>query len=82
VECQTRRFPTKTVTAEFKQLMHDPDLEATRGPGGTLIFVDGDQYCVVGPEFVSTEESDSYASGSTREEAIANYALRTASHSC
>jgi len=82
VECQTRRFPTKTVTAEFEQLMHDPDLEATRGPGGTLIFLDGGQYCVVGPEFVSTEESDCYASGSTREEAIGNYALRTASHSC
>ena len=65
------------MTAEFEQLMHDPDLEATRGPGGTLIFLDGDQYCVVGPKFVSTEESDCYAFGSTREEAIANYALKT-----
>ena len=65
------------MTLEFEQLMHDPDLEATRGPGGTLIFIDGDQYCVVGSDFVSTEESDCYAFGSTREEAISNYALKT-----
>ncbi len=64
------------MTPEFEMMMHDPDLEAARGPGGTLIFLDGDQYCVVGPEFNSTEESDCYAFGSTREEAIANYALK------
>lgn len=58
------------VTPEFELLMHDPDLESYPGPGGTLIFLDGDQYCVVGPEFVSIEESDCYAFGSTRDEAI------------
>ena len=31
---------------------------------------------VVGPDFVSIEESDCYAFGSTREHAIANYALK------
>jgi len=65
------------MTTEFEMMKNDPDLDATRGPGGTLIFLDGDQYCVVGPDFVSTEESDCYAFGATREEAIANYALKT-----
>lgn len=69
----------QTVTPEFELLLNDPDLESERGPGNTLIFLDGDQYCCVGPEFVSTEESDRYAFGSTREEAIANYRLRTGS---
>ena len=64
------------VTPEFELLTHDPDLEAEPGPGGTLIFLDGDSYCVVGPEFISVEESDCYAFGDTREEAIANYAVR------
>lgn len=63
-------------TEEFELLRADPDLQAEHGPGGTLIFLDGDQYCVVGPEFVDIEESDCYAFGSTREQAIANYAAR------
>ena len=65
----------ETVTPEFEALKHDPDLQAEAGPGGTLIFLDGDQYCVVGPDFVSVEESDCCAFGETREAAIANYAL-------
>jgi hypothetical protein len=56
--------------------MHDPDLESESGPGGTLIFLDGDSYCVVGPEFISLDESDCYAHGSTRQQAIANYAAK------
>ncbi|HEX6279648.1 MAG TPA: hypothetical protein VFZ49_06470 [Pyrinomonadaceae bacterium] len=64
------------MTAEFEGLLNDPDLESERGPKGTLIFLDGDQYCVVGPEFVSTEESDCYAFGATRDEAVANYFRR------
>ena len=63
------------MTSEFESMMNDPDLESTRGPGGTLIFIDGDQYCVVGPDFVSVEESDCIAFGDTRELAIANYAI-------
>jgi hypothetical protein len=66
----------RVMTAEFEMLKNDPDLESTRGPGGTLIFLDGDQYCVVGPEFTNVEESDWFAFGSTREEAIANYAIK------
>ncbi|HQZ97009.1 MAG TPA: hypothetical protein PLP21_11880 [Pyrinomonadaceae bacterium] len=65
------------MTEEFEMLLNDPDLESQRGPGGTLIFIDGGQYCVIGPEFVSMEESDCYAFGETREQAIANYALKT-----
>jgi len=65
------------MTPEFERLKNDPDLEAERRPGGTLIFLDGDQYCVVGPEFVSTEEGDCYAFGATKEEAITNYSLKT-----
>ncbi|MGI8812418.1 MAG: hypothetical protein ACR2IH_07805 [Pyrinomonadaceae bacterium] len=57
-------------------LQHDPDLEAERGPGGTLIFLDGQHYCVVGSEFVSVAESDCYAFGETRDQAIANYAMK------
>jgi len=64
------------MTAEFEMLKNDPDLEAMPGPGGTLIFLDGEQYCVVGPNFVSTEESDCYAFGASKEEAIANYGLK------
>lgn len=64
------------MTPEFEKMMHDPDLQATRGPGGTLIFLDGEQYCVVGPNFVSMEESDCYAFGATKEEAISNYAAK------
>ena len=64
------------MTSEFEQLKRDPDLQAQTGPGGTLIFQDGEQYCVVGPDFVSVEESDCYASGDTREQAIANFAAK------
>ena len=64
------------MTTEFEMLRNDPDLESTRGPGGTLVFLDGEQYCVVGPNFVSMEESDCYAFGTTKEEAIANYAIK------
>ena len=64
------------MTPEFELLKNDPDLEAERGPGGTLVFLDGSQYCVVGPEFISIEESDCYAFGATRDEAIANYGLK------
>ncbi len=66
------------MTPEFELLKCDPDLEADPGPGGTLIFRDGDGYCVVGQEFKSVEESDCYAFGPTREQAIANYALKSA----
>lgn len=61
------------MTKEFEKLKSDPDLDSSPGPGGTLVFLDGDQYCVVGPEFVSMEESDCFAFGSTKEQAIANY---------
>ena len=71
----SRRY-TLLMTPEFEMMKNDPDLDATPGPGGTLIFLDGDQYCVVGPEFVSTQESDCYAFGATREQAIANYAMK------
>jgi hypothetical protein len=64
------------MTPEFERLKNDPDLQSERGPGGTLIFLDGDQYCVVGPDFVSTEQSDCYAFGATKQEAVANYAAR------
>ncbi|PYS97812.1 MAG: hypothetical protein DMF63_18680 [Acidobacteria bacterium] len=64
------------MTLEFENLKHDPDLESQSGPGGTLIFLDGDSYCVVGPEFISVEESDCYAFGETKKQAIANYAAR------
>lgn len=64
------------MTPEFELLMNDPDLESIRGPVNTLIFVDVDQYCCVGPEFVSIEESQCYAFGSTKDEAIANYAAK------
>ena len=63
------------MTPEFEQLKNDPDLQSEPGPGGTLIFLDGDQYCIVGPDFVTTEESACYAFGATKEEAIANYAM-------
>jgi hypothetical protein len=69
------------MTPEFEMLMNDPDVQSERGPGRTLIFLDGDQYCLVGPDFVSTEQSDCYAFGRTREEAIANYAARFGKHS-
>lgn len=42
-----------------------------------MIFIDGGQYCVVGPQFISMEESDCYAFGESREQAIANYSLKT-----
>ena len=64
------------MTSEFERLKNDPELQAERGPAGTLIFQDGDGYCVVGTEFVSVEESDCYAYGETRELAIANYAAK------
>jgi hypothetical protein len=63
-------------TEEFELLRNDPDLQSEPGPFGTLIFRDGDAYCVVGPDFVDMDESDCYAFGDTREQAIANYAAR------
>lgn len=64
------------MTEQFEMMMHDPDLQGERGPGGTLIFLDGSQYCVVGPDFISMEESNCYAFGATKEQAIANYASK------
>jgi hypothetical protein len=64
------------MTEEFEQLKSDPDVQAEQGPGGTLIFLDGDSYCVVGQQFISMEESDCYAFGNTREQAITNYAVK------
>ena len=64
------------MTPEFEQLKNDPDLAAEPGPAGTLIFQDGSSYCIVGPAFVSVEESDCYAFGETREQAFANYQAR------
>ncbi len=66
-----------TMTPEFETLMHDPDLQSERGPGGTIIFVDGGQYCVIGPEFVNMEESECYAFGETKDQAIGNYSVKT-----
>lgn len=54
----------------------DPDLQSEPGPNGTLILLDGDQYCIIGQDFISVEESDCYAFGTTREEAIANYVAK------
>lgn len=65
------------MTEEFERLKNDPDMQAENGPGGTLIFQDGGQYCIVGPDFISIEESDCYAFGNTREQAISNYAMRS-----
>ena len=64
------------MTEEFEKLKNDPDLESERGPRNTLIFWDGSSFCVVGPGFVSVEESNCYAFGETREQAFANYELR------
>lgn len=64
------------MTDEFESLRDDPDLQTERGPGGTLVFVDGGQYCVIGPDFVSMEETDGYGVGATRQEAFANYAVK------
>ncbi|MBP6004501.1 MAG: hypothetical protein KA746_13795 [Pyrinomonadaceae bacterium] len=69
------------MTPEFETLRDDPDVQSERGPGGTLVFLDGEQYCVVGPDFISVEESDCYAFGATREEAFANYAMKKGSSS-
>ena len=63
-------------TEEFLQLRNDADLESETGPGGTLIFQDGDGFCVVGPAFTTTEESTDYAYGPTRAAALANYNSR------
>ena len=64
------------MTPEFELLKNDPDLESTPGPRGTLVFVDGGQFCIIGPDFVSMEETDCYAFGATREQAISNYAVK------
>ena len=63
-------------TEEFELLKNDPDLQSEPGPGGTLIFLDGNSYCIVGPDFTDLDDSDCYALGDTREQAIANYAAR------
>ena len=68
------------MTTEFELLKNDPDIEVATGPGGTLIFEDGDGYCVVGPDFVSMDEGVEFAFGSTKEQAIANYAIQNAAN--
>ena len=52
----------ETMMPEFEKLKKSTGSQATHGPGGTLIFLDGDQYCVVAG-IVSTEISDCYAFG-------------------
>ncbi len=64
------------MSPEFERLLIDPDVESERGPGGTLIFIDGDQYCVIGRDFVSMEESDCWAFGHTKQQALSNFALK------
>ena len=61
-------------TPEFEALKNDPDLQSEPGPGGTLIFLDGDAVCIIGPNFTDLDETDHYAFGATREQAIDNYA--------
>lgn len=61
------------MSEQFESLRNDPDLQAEPGPHGTLIFVDGDQYCVVGPDFIDMQESSCVSFGSTKQEAILNY---------
>lgn len=36
-------------------------------------FRDGDSWCCVGPDFVNLQESDNYAFGDSRDEAIINF---------
>ena len=43
---------------------------------GRLFFSTAANTHVIGPDFVSIEENDCYAFGSTREAGIANYALK------
>jgi hypothetical protein len=62
------------MTEEFISLKNDPDLQSESGPGGTLIFVDGGGYCVVGPDFAGMDHCEGLAFGATKEDAIANYA--------
>lgn len=75
------RYNSQMPSEEFELLKNDPDLQAEPGPFGTLIFLDGDAYCVVGPDFVDMDESECYAFGETREQAIANYAARMSGRS-
>ncbi len=63
-------------TEEFLQLKSDPDLQSESGPGGTLIFLDGEDFCVIGPDFTTMDESTDYAHGPTRAQALSNYAAR------
>ena len=64
------------MTPEFERLRADPDVEAEEGPGGTLVFEDGEGFCVVGPRFTGVEDGQDMAYGRTRAEAIANYAMK------
>lgn len=64
------------MTPEFERMKNDPDLESRPGPGGTLIFNDGEQYCIVGPDFVNMDESNCYAFGATIDEALSNFVFK------
>ena len=58
---------------QFKQFRDDPALKAELLPDGSLAFEDGAGYMVIGPNFISVADSDDFAFGDTREEAISNY---------
>ena len=58
---------------QFKQFRDDPELKAELLPDGSLAFEDGAGYMVIGPDFISVADSEDFAFGDTREEAISNY---------
>lgn len=66
------------MTHEYEILLNDPDLQAERGPHGTLIFQYGEQFCVAGQELTDHHDPDSYTVGDTREEALIKYFERNA----
>jgi hypothetical protein len=60
-------------TTEFNKYKNDPELNAELLPDGSLVFEDGGGYMVIGPNFVSVADSEDFAYGDDREDAIENY---------
>lgn len=69
-----RRRPLEHMASkQFKQFRDDPELNAELLPDGSLAFEDGAGFMVIGPDFISVADSEDFAYGDSREEAIANY---------
>lgn len=67
-------YSNRMSTKEFEDIKNDESLNAEQLADGTLVFKDGNAFLLIGPSFTNLAESEDFAVGDTKEQAIDNYA--------